>query len=128
MSISEATVDSMIKDLPLPSNILKTLRDDVIKAGVSKKEMEEIIERVMEEYTVSCIEPCDAAGVVAAQSIGEPGTQMTMRTFHYAGVAEINVTLGLPRLIEIVDARKIPSTPMMTIALSKEHPDRKSVV
>ena len=70
--------------------------------------MEEIIEKVMEEYKVSCIEPCDAAGVIAAQSIGEPGTQMTMRTFHYAGVAEINVTLGLPRLIEIVDARKIP--------------------
>jgi DNA-directed RNA polymerase subunit A" len=83
--------------------------------------MEEIIEKIMEEYEVSCIEPCDAAGVVAAQSIGEPGTQMTMRTFHYAGVAEINVTLGLPRLIEIVDARKIPSTPMMTIALSKEN-------
>jgi len=42
---------------------------------------------------------------------------MTMRTFHYAGVAEINVTLGLPRLIEIVDARKEPSTPMMTVYL-----------
>jgi DNA-directed RNA polymerase subunit A" len=60
-------------------------------------------------------------GVVAAQSIGEPGTQMTMRTFHYAGVAEINVTLGLPRLIEIVDARKIPSTPTMTIRLNSEY-------
>lgn len=69
---------------------------------------------------MSLIEPCDAAGVVAAQSIGEPGTQMTMRTFHYAGVAEINVTLGLPRLIEIVDARKIPSTPTMTIYLSNK--------
>ncbi|HEY9245753.1 MAG TPA: DNA-directed RNA polymerase subunit A'', partial [Candidatus Methanoperedens sp.] len=51
----------------------------------------------------------------------EPGTQMTMRTFHYAGVAEINVTLGLPRLIEIVDARKNPSTPMMTIFLEKAY-------
>ena len=121
MSISKATIDSMIKDLPFPSNVLKVLKEDVIEAGVSKKEMEEIIEKIMEEYEVSCIEPCDAAGVIAAQSIGEPGTQMTMRTFHYAGVAEINVTLGLPRLIEIVDARKIPSTPMMTIALSKEY-------
>ncbi|MCK4902462.1 MAG: DNA-directed RNA polymerase subunit A'', partial [Thermoplasmatales archaeon] len=55
------------------------------------------------------------------QSIGEPGTQMTMRTFHYAGVAEINVTLGLPRLIEIVDARSIPSTPMMNIYLRDEY-------
>src|SRR5665647_567951 len=121
MSISEATIDSMIKDLPFPSNVLKALKEDVIKAGVSKKEMEEIIEKIMEEYEVSCMEPCDAAGVIAAQSIGEPGTQMTMRTFHYAGVAEINVTLGLPRLIEIMDARKEPSTPTMTVYLEPEY-------
>jgi DNA-directed RNA polymerase subunit A" len=47
-------------------------------------------------------------------------THNTMRTFHYAGVAEINVTLGLPRLIEIVDARSAPSTPMMNIYLLEE--------
>jgi DNA-directed RNA polymerase subunit A" len=70
------------------------------------------------------MEPGEAVGIVAAQSIGEPGTQMTLRTFHYAGVREQNVTLGLPRLIEIVDARKIPSTPIMTINLDEEH--RKS--
>jgi DNA-directed RNA polymerase subunit A" len=46
---------------------------------------------------------------------------MTLKTFHYAGVAELNVTLGLPRLIEIVDARKIPSTPMMTVYLDEEY-------
>ena len=117
MAISEATIESMIKDLPLPKNIMDTLRKDALGVGVSKKEMEEIIKRVMESYEYACVEPCEAVGVVSAQSIGEPGTQMTMRTFHYAGVAEINVTLGLPRLIEIVDARKSPSTPMMTVAL-----------
>lgn len=117
MAISEATIESMTKDLALPNNILNTLREDGLKVGVSKKEMEEIIERIMESYEYACVEPCEAVGVVSAQSIGEPGTQMTMRTFHYAGVAEINVTLGLPRLIEIVDARKSPSTPMMTVAL-----------
>ena len=119
MAISEATIESMTKDLALPNNILNTLREDALKVGVSKKEMEEIIERVMESYEYACVEPCEAVGVVSAQSIGEPGTQMTMRTFHYAGVAEINVTLGLPRLIEIVDARKSPSTPMMTVALAE---------
>ncbi len=46
---------------------------------------------------------------------------MTLNTFHYAGVAEINVTLGLPRIIEIVDARKNPSTPIMTVYLDEEH-------
>ena len=66
------------------------------------------------------IEPGEAAGIVSAQSIGEPGTQMTLRTFHFAGVREQNVTLGLPRLIEIVDARKIPSTPMMVVYLDKK--------
>jgi DNA-directed RNA polymerase subunit A" len=44
----------------------------------------------------------EAVGVVAAQSIGEPGTQMTMRTHHFVGVSQLNVTLGLPRIIEIL--------------------------
>ncbi|SFM92265.1 DNA-directed RNA polymerase subunit A'' [Methanolobus profundi] len=121
MTISEATIDAMISGLDLPKNIMKTLKDDVMKVGVSKKELEEIVEQVMASYEYACVEPCEAVGVVAGQSIGEPGTQMTMRTFHYAGVAEINVTLGLPRLIEIVDARKQPSTPMMTIALEEDY-------
>ncbi|WP_394328865.1 DNA-directed RNA polymerase subunit A'' [Methanohalophilus halophilus] len=111
----------MVKDLPLPSDVKLTLISDSVKASVNKKQMEEIIEKLLETYDKSCVEPCEAVGVISAQSIGEPGTQMTMRTFHYAGVAEINVTLGLPRLIEIVDARKRPSTPMMTVHLDKEH-------
>jgi DNA-directed RNA polymerase, subunit A'''' len=118
--LKDAEIQAIIQDLPLPKNILKTIQEDAIEVGVSKEEMDEIIERILVGYKLSQIEPCDAAGVVAAQSIGEPGTQMTMRTFHYAGVAEINVTLGLPRLIEIVDARKIPSTPTMTIYLKND--------
>jgi DNA-directed RNA polymerase subunit A" len=72
---------------------------------VSKKEMEEIIERVMDEYTASALSPATLRCCCSSVN-REPGTQMTMLTFHYAGVAEINVTLGLPRLIEIVDARR----------------------
>jgi len=104
----------------LPANIIETVEAEIGKLKPSKKEIEEIWRRVQEGYKDSCIQPCEAVGIVSAQSIGEPGTQMTMRTFHYAGVAEINVTLGLPRLIEILDARKNPSTPMMTIFLEKE--------
>ena len=63
-------------------------------------------------------EPGQAVGIVTAQSIGEPGTQMTLRTFPFAGIAERNVTLGLPRLIELVAARKKPVTPTMDIYLS----------
>jgi len=65
------------------------------------------------------VEPCEAVGTIAAQSIGEP-ERNDNEDFHYAGVADINVTLGLPRLIEIVDARKVPDTPMMTIYLDAE--------
>lgn len=121
MAVSQNTIDEMTDNLHLPKNITDSLKNDLSKVKVTKKELEEIIERTVESYNYARIEPCEAAGVVSAQSIGEPGTQMTMRTFHYAGVAEINVTLGLPRLIEIVDARKNPSTPMMTIYLTQEY-------
>lgn len=65
------------------------------------------------------IDSGEAVGIIAAQSIGEPGTQMTMRTFHYAGVAE-QVPLGLPRLVELVDARKEPKTQLTDIYLDAD--------
>lgn len=49
------------------------------------------------KYTRSIIEPGTAVGALAAQSIGEPGTQMTLKTFHFAGVASMNITQGVPR-------------------------------
>ncbi len=121
MAVSQKTIEEMTRSLQLPKNILDTLHKELEENKVTKKQLEEIIKRVVEGYEYACIEACEAAGVVSAQSIGEPGTQMTMRTFHYAGVAEINVTLGLPRLIEIVDARKNPSTPMMTVYLTEDY-------
>jgi DNA-directed RNA polymerase subunit A" len=125
MAVSQNTIEEMTRNLQLPKNILDTLHKELEETKVTKKQLDEIIKRVVEGYEYACIEACEAAGVVSAQSIGEPGTQMTMRTFHYAGVAEINVTLGLPRLIEIVDARKNPSTPMMTVYLTEDYaPDR----
>jgi DNA-directed RNA polymerase subunit A" len=73
------------------------------------------------------ITPGEAVGVMAAHSLGEPGTQMTMRTFHLPGVVEI-VPTGLPRMIEIVDAKKIPKKPIVTIYLDKKHSkDEKKV-
>lgn len=69
----------------------------------------------------SRVDPYEAVGITTAQSIGEPGTQMTMRTFHYAGVATVNVTQGLPRVIEIVDSRKVPKTPTMKVYLEENN-------
>jgi len=67
----------------------------------------------------------EAIGIVTAQSFGEPSTQMALNTFHFAGVAEMQVTSGLPRLIEIFDARRTPSTPEMEIYLDKKHNNDK---
>ena len=114
-------VKKYLKDRDLPLLIIDEI---VYKIRGDKKlesSLKEIVERSLEQYEKNFIDPSEACGIVGAQSIGEPGTQMTMRTFHYAGVAEINVTLGLPRLIEIVDARSIPSTPMMNIYLRDEY-------
>src|SRR5256886_12984464 len=94
--------------------ILAKLRKTLIDAKLPKAAVDEAVQEAIENYKRALVEPGEAAGIVSAQSIGEPGTQMTLRTFHFAGVREQNVTLGLPRLIEIVDARKIPSTPNMT--------------
>ena len=91
-----------------------------IRRELNDSEIEELIERLIEAYERAHVEAGEAVGTVAAQSVGEPGTQMTMRTFHYAGVVELNVTLGLPRLIEIVDARKKISTPTMDIYLEED--------
>src|SRR5512137_2151904 len=107
------------------ADLPKKTKDQLFKfldgKEISDTQFKQILDKVFAEYQSTRIEACEAVGVIAAQSIGEPGTQMTMRTFHYAGVAEINVTLGLPRLIEIMDARKEPSTPTMTVYLEPEY-------
>ncbi|MBX5326449.1 MAG: DNA-directed RNA polymerase subunit A' [Candidatus Bathyarchaeia archaeon] len=100
--------------------LVEQLKSQLTKAELGKEAVDQAIHLTVENYKRALVEPGEAVGIVGAQSIGEPGTQMTLRTFHYAGVREQNVTLGLPRLIEIVDARRIPSTPIMTIYLTKE--------
>ena len=107
-------------DLALTDRILEDLTDAILKRGKKKltaAQADKVIAQAAGELTRSRIDPYEAAGIVTAQSLGEPGTQMTMRTFHYAGVATVNVTQGLPRIIEIVDARKVPNTPTMKIFL-----------
>ena len=105
------TIKQSIKDLlelakqRLPKRIYEELetklKETTSKYGLTPEEAKKIIEYVLQEYDNSLIEPAEPVGTVAAQSIGEPGTQMTLRTFHYAGVREFNVTLGLPRFIDV---------------------------
>ena len=104
----------------LPQGIVRNIAEKCIAHGMKAKQVEKIVHGAIEQYNSNRIDATEAVGVIAAQSIGEPGTQMTMRTFHYAGVAEMNVTLGLPRLIEVVDARRVPKTPIMEVYLEPD--------
>ena len=106
----------------LPERLRREVRETVAaRNDVDVDHVEQIVEAVESQYRETRVDPLDPVGTVSAQSIGEPGTQMTMNTFHYAGVAEIDVTQGLPRLIELVDARKTPDTPMMTVHLDGDY-------
>ena len=107
-------------DIAFPDSYIDDLAKAYISNDLTDDELSELIRKLKQAYDRAHVEAGEAVGTVAAQSVGEPGTQMTMRTFHYAGVTELNVTLGLPRLIEIVDARKEIATPTMDIYFDEE--------
>ena len=80
---------------------------------LTERQLDFFFNKVWERYSRSMIVPGEAVGAVTAQSIGEPGTQMTLKTFHFAGVASMNVTLGVPRIKEIINAANNISTPII---------------
>src|SRR3990167_2444398 len=88
-----------------------------VPANIAKEKLIKILEEAAGLYSRAKINAGECVGLVGAESIGEPGTQMTLNTFHLAGVSEMNVTMGLPRIIEILDCSKSLSTPMMEIYL-----------
>ncbi len=104
----------------LPPSVLRDVRA-VLPITIKEADTKKVFAAVYEEFEKSRVDAGEAVGVVAAESIGEPGTQMTLNTFHFAGVSEMNVTTGLPRLIEILDARKTVSTEMMEIYLEEPY-------
>lgn len=104
----------------LPPKIIEDIKEQFKEFKLNSSQKEKVIEKVINLYKKSCYEIGEATGVVAAQSISEPATQMTMRSYHMAG-AEIKVTLGLPRLIEIFDARRTPKTPTMAVYLKSDY-------
>ena len=99
------------------ANLVRVGEPDGHGVGVTKPQLDEFLERCVTKYRSKRIEPGSAVGAVGAQSIGEPGTQMTLKTFHFAGVASMNVTLGVPRIKEIINASKNISTPIITASL-----------
>ncbi|MCS7105796.1 MAG: DNA-directed RNA polymerase subunit A'' [Candidatus Aenigmarchaeota archaeon] len=118
--MSEELQKNYLDEITLPRKIAKEIEEVVKEKKLTKEQIKKLEEEVKKEYLRSTFEPGEAIGIIAAQSISEPATQMTMRTYHFAGSAGIKVTYGLPRLIEIFDAKKNPETPMMTIYLKRE--------
>jgi len=112
---------AVVKDTDLPLRLRERVYKTVADRDATVEQADEVAKAVETRYLNTRVDPLEPVGTVSAQSIGEPGTQLTMNTFHYAGVAEIDVTQGLPRLIELVDARKTPDTPMMTVYLEEEY-------
>ncbi len=104
----------------LPLTVLEELGAELSEKMTADK-LTAILDHLVMIYENAKVNAGECVGLVSAESIGEPGTQMTLNTFHFAGVAEMNVTTGLPRIIEIFDARKEIKTPSMEIFLKAPH-------
>ncbi|MFP4655990.1 MAG: DNA-directed RNA polymerase subunit A'' [Candidatus Woesearchaeota archaeon] len=121
-------IDKVLKDNEgvLPKKVIDGLKEH-LPQDISKPKLEKIIEAVKEEYFSSLIDAGESVGIIAAESLGEPGTQMTLNTKHFGGVAEMNVTMGLPRITEILDVRQKISTPLMEIYLKEPYNTGKDI-
>lgn len=117
------TVEDLAKEYEeiLPKKLIKEFKKHATDKKITQAQAKEVLENIKDRYEYAKIHPGEAIGIITAESFGEPGTQMTLNVKHFAGVAEVNVTLGLPRLIEIFDARKEPSTPIMEIYIKAPH-------
>src|SRR3990172_2454876 len=104
----------------LPHSILGEIEDVAKTKRLNKDQKEKLTKEMERIFDERRFEPGEVIGIITAQSISEPSTQMTMRTYHFAGTAGVKVTYGLPRLMEIFDAKKELETPMMTIFLKRE--------
>jgi DNA-directed RNA polymerase II subunit RPB1 len=103
----------LIRSLLSSKRMLKDIR-------LSREALDWAVGEIETRFNVAKVSPGEMAGVLAAQSIGEPATQMTLNTFHYAGVSAKNVTLGVPRLKEIINVAKTPKTPGLTVYLQDQ--------
>ena len=131
--ITEESATKMINELldDIDNEMIKIL----IRSKLSPKriiseeftidELENIIHKIREEHVRIQAIPGESVGAIAAQSIGEPATQMTLNTFHFAGVSSMNVTLGIPRLEELINCTKSQNmkTPLTIIHTNPKDTD-----
>jgi len=88
---------------------------------MTRTQLELLLSAALDKCTFAYAEPGEAVGAIGAQSISEPGTQMTLKTFHFSGISSMNVTLGVPRLKEIINGAKLISTPIITVKLEQDN-------
>ena len=113
-------------DIEIPKKVMERFDEYCEKNGVSGKQKEQMLVKLKEIVKKTSFEPGEAVGVITAQSISEPATQMTMRSYTMASQAGrmAKVTLGLPRMVEIFDARKSFQKSMI-IYLKSEHDNKQ---
>ena len=112
-------------DDEIKKKVLNILKDKIKKTNKTQKEKEDIMKLADERYDNMLYDNGEAIGVVAAQSVSEPATQTTLKSYH-RDTSGLNIIQGLPRVLEILDARKIPETPTMTIYLLPEFKNKNS--
>lgn len=126
--LTSAEIKDIVSGLSFDNNILPTstitsitqnVRNDIThqleNVEIYPEMIPELKESILQEYIRSMVEAGEMVGVLAAESIGEPSTQLTLNTFHMAGVSAKNVTLGIPRLTELLNATKDLRTPTCLI-------------
>ena len=102
----------------MPKKLLEEIVAIAEVYKLSKINADKLADAVKAKYDLVMVEPGEAVGIVAAQSLGEPATQLTLRTKHFAGAAEVSVGSGIQRVEEIVDGRSKAKYPTMTIYLA----------
>jgi DNA-directed RNA polymerase III subunit RPC1 len=124
-SENDTTPPALPDDLNLQPKLTVEERESLVDRlmGISKEALDMFFKRIISKMEEAQAEPGTAVGALAAQSIGEPCTQMTLKTFHFAGVASMNITQGVPRIREIINATKAISTPLIEVKL--ENPNSK---
>jgi DNA-directed RNA polymerase III subunit RPC1 len=114
------------KKEPLEFEENRAARNNLLK--VTQRSLDKFLDLCIHKYQMSVAQPGHAVGAIAAQSIGEPGTQMTLKTFHFAGVAGMSITQGVPRIKEIINAAKKISTPIITCALLNKYSEKAAQI
>ena len=127
--------DYVLMDDEIAKTILKISLYDALnpksvntKYNLSKEIFDAIIDEIRQNFNNNIVEPGEMVGVIAAQSLGEAVTQMTLNAFHHAGIASLtHSTAGVPRINELISATKNPKTPQMFIYLNKQNKNSREM-